>query len=277
MMKKTVISAGIFITALVVMAFKVNNDNIHYSPERTPGAPSGYSGDPAGNNLDCTGCHSGPDAQMQTGWITTDVPGTGYVPNTTYTLTATDARTGHTKFGFQISPQNSNGTFLGTLISTDSETTLTTDPNYITHTSAGTGGTGSKTWTFEWTAPDAGSGDVTFYGAFNLTNNNGSTSGDTIMRSTLTVSESTTGIDYISGIERSITIFPNPARDRITLEVKHGLIGSSFLVVDQAGRQVLTGQLTKENTTLDINQLAAGIYYVQIGPQIKQTFQVIKE
>ena len=62
---------------------------------------------------------------------------------------------------------------------------------YITHKTAGTAGTNSRTWTFDWTAPGIGAGDVTFYGAFLITNSGNNSSGDTTVLSSLAVSECT--------------------------------------------------------------------------------------
>src|SRR5690606_1068590 len=99
------------------------------------------------------------------------------------------------RFGFQVSPQKTDGTLLGSLNATSQETQVT-GGKYITHTQSGTAGnSGSKSWTFEWTAPTAGTGDVTFYGAFNIANGDNNTTGDEIWKSSLTISESgTSGI-----------------------------------------------------------------------------------
>ena len=192
-MKKTIIFASITVIITIIMAFTSGIDTGHSSLKNSSGVQSGCSGDPASGSTNCTGCHSGPAAQLQADWITSDIPGSGYVPDVTYTITATATGMGHTKFGFQVSPQNSSGTILGTLVNTGSETKLTSNQKYITHTSMGTSGSGSKAWTFNWTAPAPGSGEVTFYGAFNIANGNNSSSGDTIMLSTLSVKESATG------------------------------------------------------------------------------------
>jgi len=48
------------------------------------------------------------------------------------------------------------------------------------HISGETIGSGNISWSFDWIAPTAGTGDITFYGAFNSTNSNSSTSGDEI-------------------------------------------------------------------------------------------------
>jgi hypothetical protein len=154
------------------------------------GAPSGVANDPLSTSANCTSCHSG-SAYTRNGWITSNIPSSGYVPNTTYTITATAVCPTRTKFGFEISPQNSLGTKLGTLIVTNSaQTKLVGSSKYITHTTGGNTGTnGTKTWTFDWTAPAVNSGQVTFYGSFLGANNNGSSSGDSTFITTYSVSE----------------------------------------------------------------------------------------
>src|ERR1700741_768120 len=71
------------------------------------GAPAGKTGSP-GDGGNCTGCHTGT-ATTQTSLITSDIPVSGYVPGTTYTITASVSKTGINKFGFEISPQNTSG------------------------------------------------------------------------------------------------------------------------------------------------------------------------
>ncbi|MEI7801484.1 MAG: choice-of-anchor V domain-containing protein, partial [Bacteroidota bacterium] len=118
------------------------------------------------------------------------VPVSGYVPGQTYTITATATAVGRDRFGFQISPQSVSGTYLGTLIVTDPTNTQIVSTKYIEHKSAGTIGTsGFHTWTFNWIAPVSGTGPVSFYGAFNCSDHNNSSSGDLIFTSTLTVSQ----------------------------------------------------------------------------------------
>jgi hypothetical protein len=62
---------------------------------------------------------------------------------------------------------------------------------YITHTSSGTTqtATNSRTWTFQWTAPVAGTGTVTVYAAMNATNFSNSSAGDLIYSSSLAIPE----------------------------------------------------------------------------------------
>ncbi len=182
----TLVVTFIIITCNVASTFWSNGNE---AMSHSAGAPATYTGSP-GDGHTCTSCHAGPTAATQTGWITSNIPASGYVPNTTYTITATATRNNHTKFGFEVSPQNVSGTLLGTLVNTSAQTQLVGTNKYITHTSSGTTGTsGFHTWSFNWTAPVAGTGAVTFYGAFCISNAGSNSSGDTIYKSTLVTQE----------------------------------------------------------------------------------------
>ncbi|MCX6291204.1 MAG: T9SS type A sorting domain-containing protein [Bacteroidetes bacterium] len=154
------------------------------------GAPANKAGTPAYPST-CTSCHSGGSNAMQAGWITSNVPASGYVAGTTYTITCTATYSGRSVFGFEVSPQNAAGTVLGTLIVTNSaQTQSISTGKYMTHTAGGISGSNSKTWSFGWTAPAAGTGSVTFYGAFLCADGDGTEMGDETYKSTLTIAES---------------------------------------------------------------------------------------
>ena len=131
------------------------------------GAPAGYTGSPH-DGKSCVSCHTGSPVTAVSGWITSNIPPTGYTPDSIYTITATATLNGINTFGFEVSPQDSaSGTILGTLVVTNSAQTALAGSGYITQTLSGISGTGSKSWSFNWVAPHAGNGTVTFYGAFN--------------------------------------------------------------------------------------------------------------
>jgi hypothetical protein len=123
------------------------------------GAPAGYTGSP-GDNKECTQCHSGT-ATTVTGIITSNIPAAGYTPGSTYQITVTNNLTGSGKFGFELSPQKTDGTQLGTLVA-GTGTKLVGGTKYITHLNATTS---TSSWTFDWIAPASGSGTVNFYAA----------------------------------------------------------------------------------------------------------------
>ena len=126
------------------------------------GAPAGYTGSPA-DGQDCHNCHGG-SASTVSGWITSNIPTGGYTAGSTYTITVTV--TGSGNHGFEVSPQNSSGTLLGTLIA-GSGNTLKGSGKYVTHSNSQNGN--PQTWNFQWIAPVTGTGTVTFYGAFCVT------------------------------------------------------------------------------------------------------------
>jgi hypothetical protein len=166
------------------------------------GAPAGYTGSPAdGNN--CTYCHNG-NASPVTGWITSDVDPNGYVPGNTYTITITVTGTGAK--GFEVSPQGMNGNLIGTLIPGDGSKLVGSD-KYVTHTSASNSAT--KIWTFSWTAPQTGTGDVTFYGAFAV-------SKPVTKLSTLVIPQNLSTSLQENEASR-FSIFPNPAESYLNV------------------------------------------------------------
>jgi hypothetical protein len=169
-MKKIVLS--LFLSFVVFSVFNLLAPNAISNPT---GAPAGNTGSPSDATTCAESCHGG-SAVTQAGLITSTIPTAGYTPGTTYTITATS--TGAGDKGFQISPQNISGTLLGSLISGTGSQIV--GIKYITHTIPKT--TTTATWTFQWTAPAAGTGSVTFYGAFAITQS-------TTKKSTLVVNE----------------------------------------------------------------------------------------
>src|ERR1019366_2127799 len=145
-----------------------------------------------GDGSTCSSCH-GSNTNVS-GMITSTIPVAGYTGGTKYTITGTISSSA-VKFGFSMSPQNSSGCIASAWTNTSNTTQLnsafgSTANEWVTHN--GSAGTSVKTWSVDWTAPVAGTGDVTFYGIFMITNNNGNNdSGDKCQLSSLLVHEAT--------------------------------------------------------------------------------------
>jgi hypothetical protein len=229
------------------------------------GAPATRTGSP-GDTKSCTTCHAGT-AQNAIGIMSSNIPVTGYVPGSTYMINAVCTDATKNRFGFEISPQNIAGAKLGVLTVTDiTRTKLVGSGKYITHTSAGTTGTGTISWSFNWTAPAAGTGDVTFYGAFNFSNHNNATSGDLIKLSQFTVSEDLfTGIENISA-SAQINIYPNPVSDIARIVMPSSIKPETIRIFALDGKVVRTFENlpTNENFEMNVATLAAGTYYVSL-------------
>ncbi len=261
--KKTIISSLVLAVGTICIS-----DLLSPAHSNAGGAPIGKTGSP-GDGSNCTGCHSGV-ATTSAGLITSNVPVTGYIPGNTYTITATIAVAGINKYGFEISPQGTTATQKGTLVVTNAtETKLVgTTAKYITHKSTGTAGTGSKTWTFDWIAPAAGSGNAILYGAFNAANGNGTNSGDQIFLSSLLIQENlSTGISEMVNNSDHWVIYPNPCKEQLTISsILPENENYNLEIVDVTGKQmkVITNETPYQHQQIDMADLPNGIYVLII-------------
>lgn len=137
------------------------------------------------------GCHA---ANMTTTSLTiTGLPSTGYVPGTTYNLTATVSNSAYTmaaaRGGFNISC--TQGKF-------NASTGVTVNPGddqEITHDGAKAMSSGSVSWPISWTAPTSPSSNFTnFNFAGNATNGNFTTSGDQPNQDILSFNQATSTV-----------------------------------------------------------------------------------
>jgi hypothetical protein len=272
-MKKSITLSILSIAAIFIFSqaiFQTGYSNRAAAPVARTGSPF----DNGGVACNASGCHTGFSVTNVTGWITSNIPVTGYVPGTTYTITATATFTALIRFGFEISPQRTNGALAGTIVITDATNTqlASGNPKYVTHTTTGTNAAatpGSKTWTFNWTAPVAGTGTVTFYGAFNCANNSNTSAGDRIHLTTMVAQE-----DFTSSMARpadetyAFNVFPNPASEQITLtlKAKENLTFTAELM-DINGRivkrfmrdEAIAG--SEKTTSLSLDEVEPGIYF----------------
>lgn len=162
-----------------------------YALTSSGGPPPNHTGAPGQSN--CTSCHGGT---VNSGSATRSLVFNGnpnltsYTPGQTYTAVLTINQTGIGTFGFQMISRNANNTNVGTFIATNVNETQVSN-GYFQHNSGGitAATTGSKSWTFSWTAPATGTGTVSFYVATNAADGTGGTSGDAIYTNVFTLTE----------------------------------------------------------------------------------------
>ena len=257
-MKKVIIIVLAF-TAISLIEYK---SAISY-PQ---GAPDGNTGSPYDAQTCASYCHAGAPVTTLPGLISSNIPASGYIPGTTYTITAQINGIGHTKFGFQISPMDSLGNVLGAMAEQNSETQITGMGRYITHTLSATDGPGSRTWVFDWTAPNNVS-KVTFYGAFNVTNNNSSSSGDTVYTTTYKVHKDTSNLTAIDVLatKTGLAVFPNPVKDYFTVQTQDQDSEAEIKIYALDGREVYHAHVPQVNGTYSLPEhVLSGIYYIQV-------------
>ena len=268
-MKKTY--RFLFVFAFLTGAGIIGSLFFQHANTFSSGSPGGRTGAPSHNNSTCTGCHGG-SAQNKVELISSDIPEEGYVPGDVYEVIASIAETGKSTFGFELKAEDEQSSNSGDWIIANPNETKKTNFNSVTHTSAGTSGEDGKNWVLEWRAPQAGSGDVTFYGAFNAANGNGSSSGDKIYVSQLKVKENKpVSVENASGpYTAEIKLFPNPVRHNLKVDAtlsRHGSWG--VYIIDQGGLVQAYYEMpeTKNDRRLiDINvaRLSPGTYSAHI-------------
>ncbi len=268
----------ILVLSVLMASGMVWDAQFHHATGNSGSAPSGNTGSPFdGSSCARIGCHTGGPAQTnQVVSLTGNIPAEGYSPGQTYNMTVTMSN-GGSRFGFSLSPQSTQGALLGTLIASGAGTTLNgAGGKYLTHTSSGTSGSGSKSWTFQWTAPAAGTGTVTFYGAYNFANNNGGTSGDVIVTHAQTFSENlATSLSEVSGSR--LEIFPNPVEDHINIRMADvdEVIMVTLMGVD--GRVVLQEKHVQGNIRIELTnrKVPSGVYMLAIEAGSKRVVRKV--
>lgn len=256
--KITLVTVFLFVAGMAV-------DSIYNQAHTNPtGAPAGHTGSPAdGKTCATAGCH-GATATVGTNMFLVGVPTAGYNPNQTYLVQVNFSGTGNK--GFQISPQNASGALQGMLINTvnsGSSGTQIVGSKYITHTLAQSGASGS--WSFQWRAPAAGTGPVTFYGAFV----NGRNSG--LRTQEVTVQENpAASVGNINKLT-SFKLYPNPVSEHVTISyVLERPEKVTIKLYDITGRESMVlidkqQEVGEHSQRFDLRQqLAKGVYFVQV-------------
>jgi hypothetical protein len=59
-------------------------------------------------------------------------------------------------------------------------------------------------------------------------------------------------------------LYPNPATDKITVEVSGETQDSHFEIVNIEDHKLMTSQITQSKTTIDISELPSGVYFVRL-------------
>ena len=216
-----------------------------------------FTGSPVSSGT-CAGCHQGgnfapiPQIQLMENGLSVDK----YVPGQTYQVNLTiDASNFPSGFGFQMIGLDANNAQVGIFgtLPTGTRFAKVNDRNYFEHSRR----LSQNSFMIDWTAPDMGAGDITWYAVGNAVNANGNTFGDAVATTSLLVIEDNGVAVEETQLSRSISIYPVPAEDWITLTLEHA---------DQNYTETqifdLSGQLLLQSSDLRINvsMLNAGSY-----------------
>lgn len=127
---------------------------------------------------------------------------------------------------------------------------------------------------FEWTAPPAGTGDVTFYVVVNAVNDDGLSTGDEPSGAMTQIFKENTSSSVKIKSNIASKIYPNPCNDVLNIETasKNKLMSS---VYDLAGRQVIA---PSHQNNIDVSSLTAGFYLLRLNTEDgQQTATFVKQ
>jgi hypothetical protein len=253
MMKKVIIYIAAVSIAFIFMS---NSRGRAFTSGQGATTAPGESGQTCGS----IGCHSGSAFETEVQLEIRDVDGNlvdGYIPGQEY---AVNINVGHiglpAAYGFQIvslrdSDDNGINNFFN-LPSLTQEVTVE-QRQYIEHSSR----LPEDNINLNWTAPELGTGDVTFYVAGLAVNGNGNSAGDNADTTQITlVEEIMSSTETISNLN-TINVYPNPTKDFITIDSDSEIVEAHIINVQ--------GQVVKQinGTTEDIGDLSTGMYYIK--------------
>ena len=89
-----------------------------------------------------------------------------------------------------------------------------------------------------------------------------------------------TAIDEAKGINLSVSAYPNPTTDYLTLSIDELEISTmSYHVYDVTGKLIQSEKITGNHTTIGMNNLVPATYFVKViqGNQEVKTLKIIKK
>lgn len=72
------------------------------------------------------------------------------------------------------------------------------------------------------------------------------------------------------------SVYPNPAAGLYYLQTDAALRGAAYTIYDYTGKTILSGTVTKEQTAINLEDQAAGIYLLSIGQNKQKSIKLVK-
>jgi len=265
-MKKTLLFVSLFAFAFLFMSNRSGRATFTGNP--STGAP-GENGQTCGS----FGCHSSGAFNPNVTIRLTDQSGTvvsNYKPGETYKVDLNIMTTGNPAgYGFQMvslkdadnSGVNSFSNFPGSV-----QDVIALERQYVEQSTI----IPTNIITMDWTAPEEGTGNVTFYAIGNAVNAAMGSTGDGVAQANLTIEE-----DLMSSSEsirkNTLLVYPNPVSDILNI---NGTESAKTEIFDLNGRLLLSSF----EMTINMSSLENGIYLARITDILDkvQTKKIVK-
>lgn len=251
----------------------------------------GHTGAPSsggGVEPTCSVCHSGGsfgEPQLSVAFDSSEL--TAYQPGRTYIVTVTIEAGMGTPAGYGFMTQFLNEAdpipaTAGTLAepSENAKITVIDDRTYAEHNQS----SAENQFSFEWTAPEAGTGSVNMYLVGNTVNGANGNGGDNASTSPLIVNlTEDMSTATLPGREAlPATVAPNPTDGLTNLSLEVPTSGRYELVLFSATGQQLSQRslnlpVGRQSITLDLSEQPAGIYYARLlGQRAGTTVRLVR-
>lgn len=279
-MRKSIIISAIMLPAIFFI----------FSSNSSGPASSGNgirNGGPSSNGT-CGSCHGGGAgtttinislAEKATGTAANGV----YKPGVVYTVTLSGNNPSLPFFGFQLSAATAAHQQAGSFanLGADKHISNLSGLQIVEHSTNIAKVNGAYVATFDWTAPTAGKGTITFYGIINGVNNDNGTNGDKVSTPatiSLTEQPGQTSIDDLRQYS-DLKLYPNPASDVLHIRSESIANGKyNIRILDINGRAILSSNEDLNFSAgyiVSLKSLKPGVYFLRIegsGRQIVRTF-----
>ena len=257
------------ITALALGLMAHHNGVAEQQNKDRTGAP--------GSQPVCSACHSGGNFNVEPFVMMTDLENTTefttYTPGETYLLQIilNETTGGAAGFGFQSTVVDGAGTSVGNFSnpSSNGQLEFAGGRDIFEHNDLSS----SNTFTVEWTAPAAGTGDVTLYFAGIAANGNGGTGGDALYTGQASWAEGASNVADAEGPAFAVSavdgaIFVNQIQSPQPLALR---------VFDAMGREVAQATTYSVRSEISTSGWPTGAYIIKVStesPAPASTFRV---
>ena len=73
------------------------------------------------------------------------------------------------------------------------------------------------------------------------------------------------GPAYSKFDKSSVILYPNPTSSIVNINANNNLANQNYTITDTLGKTVLKGKLNEGDTTINVEQLSKGIYYIKVA------------
>jgi hypothetical protein len=95
--------------------------------------------------------------------------------------------------------------------------------------------------------------------------------------STITLNLTLSYTGFPEQVYSGIIISPNPANDHVIFTVPESMLGYTYVMLDNSGRQIKEGTLLQKEQKIELENLSEGMYVLRINNEVKQTIRMLKQ